>query len=310
MSKQIFDITVRDVLKDPILKLIERLVGKKIVRSLDISLPSIKERKVDILLEAEDRSLIHIELQSTNHKYMHYRMLEYRLEITRKFKTNNIIQFVIYLGEKKCTMKSEISEKDLIYRYNLIDIKQIPCQDIIKEDDIDSIVLGFLCNLKNKEKLLEKLKIKLSTLDDVKRADWIRGILLILGLRPKLKKEFQRLIDREEIKMPITIRIRRDLIEDLPVIGDLLREAEREAMEKGVEKGLKEGLKEGLQKGLQEGLVKAKQEDIIKVLEAKFGKLSKTINSKIKKINDLNKLEALLLEAVKSESLEEFKTKL
>jgi hypothetical protein len=306
MSRQIFDITVRDVLKEPILKLIERLVGKKIVRSLDISLPSIKERKVDILLEAEDRSLIHIELQSTNHKYMHYRMLEYRLEITRKFKANNIIQFVIYLGEKKCTMKSEISEKDLIYRYNLIDIKQIPCQDIIKEDDIDSIVLSFLCNLKNKEKLLEKLKIKLSTLDDVKRADWIRGILLILGLRPKLKKEFQRLIDREEIKMPITIRIRRDLIEDLPVIGDLLREAEREAIEKGIEKGLKKGI----QKGLQEGLVKAKQEDIIKVLEARFGKLSKTINSKIKKINDLNKLEALLLEAVKSESLEEFKTKL
>jgi hypothetical protein len=99
----------------------------------------------------------------------------------------------------------------------LIDIKQIPCQDIIKEDDIDSIVLGFLCNLKNKEKLLEKLKIKLSILDDVKRVDWIRGILLILGLRPKLKKEFQRLIDREEIKMPITIRIRRDLIEDLPL---------------------------------------------------------------------------------------------
>lgn len=187
-----------------------------------------------------------------------------------------------------------------------------------------------MCNLKNKEKLLEKLKIKLSTLDDVKRADWIRGILLILGLRPKLKKEFQRLIDREEIKMPITIRIKRDLIEDLPVIGDLLREAEREAIEKGVEKGLKKGLKEGLQKGvqkgikeglqkglqeglqkgLQEGLVKAKQDDIIKVLEAKFGKLSKTINSKIKKINDLNKLEALLLEAVKSESLEEFKIKL
>jgi flagellar biosynthesis/type III secretory pathway protein FliH len=126
--------------------------------------------------------------------------------------------------------------------------------------------------------------------------------------------------------MPLTIRIRRGLIEDLPVIGDLPREAEREAIEKGVEKGLKKGLKEGLQKGiqkgikeglqkglqkgLQEGLVKAKQEDIIKVLEAKFGKLSKTINSKIKKINDLNKLEALLLEAVKFVSLEEFKTKL
>jgi len=106
------------------------------------------------------------------------------------------------------------------------------------------------------------------------------------------------------------------------LIGDLLREAERKAIEKGVEKGLKKGLKEGLQKGiqkgikeglqkgLQEGLVKAKQDDIIKVLEAKFGKLSKTINSKIKKINDLNKLEALLLEAVKSESLEEFKIKL
>jgi hypothetical protein len=40
MSKQIFDITVRDVLKEPILEFIERLVGKKIVRSLDISLLS------------------------------------------------------------------------------------------------------------------------------------------------------------------------------------------------------------------------------------------------------------------------------
>jgi len=59
MSKQIFDITVGDVLKEPILKLIERLVGKKIVRSLNISLPSIKERKIGILLEAEDKSLIH-----------------------------------------------------------------------------------------------------------------------------------------------------------------------------------------------------------------------------------------------------------
>jgi hypothetical protein len=58
MSKQIFDITVGNVLKEPILKLIERLVDKKIVRSLGISLPFIKERKLDILLEAEDRSLI------------------------------------------------------------------------------------------------------------------------------------------------------------------------------------------------------------------------------------------------------------
>ena len=53
------------------------ITGKNYKRVLNSVFPNTKERRVDLLLELEDNSILHIEFQTSNDKDMLYRMLEY-----------------------------------------------------------------------------------------------------------------------------------------------------------------------------------------------------------------------------------------
>jgi len=62
---------------------------------------------------------------------------------------------------------------------------------------------------------------------------------------------------------------------------------------------------EGIQQGLQQGLIKAKQEDIVKLINLKFGRISEEIEKSILEISDLEELDKLFTKAVLANSLEE-----
>jgi predicted transposase YdaD len=87
--------------------------------------------------------------------------------------------------------------------------------------------------------------------------------------------------------MPITVRLEKELVENFPVIGDLVR------------KGIQEGLREGIQRG--------KQEALIGVLEARFGEVEESLKERIKGIEEVKKLEELLISAIRANDLEEFR---
>ena len=90
--------------------------------------------------------------------------------------------------------------------------------------------------------------------------------------------------------MPITVRLEKELVENFPVIGDLVR------------KGIQEGLQEGIQRG--------KQEALIRILEARFGEIEESLKERIKRIKgieEVKKLEELLISAIRVNDLEEFK---
>jgi hypothetical protein len=57
--------------------------------------------------------------------------------------------------------------------------------------------------------------------------------------------------------------------------------------------------------GLQQGLIKAKQEDIIKLINLKFGRISEEVEKSILEISDLEELDKLFTKAVLAKSLEE-----
>ena len=67
-----------------------------------------------------------------------------------------------------------------------------------------------------------------------------------------------------------------------------------------------EGRQQGLQQGLQQGHLKSKRESILEVLEARFGKRSKTVVNRLKKIEELDTLSALLKQASIVNSIIEF----
>ncbi|MFP3159660.1 MAG: flagellar biosynthesis/type III secretory pathway protein, partial [Hydrogenobaculum sp.] len=74
---QDIDITIKNIIL-PLLesKLMKDIIGIKYKRELDSVFKTTKERRVDLLLELEDDSILHIEFQTTNDNTMLYRMFE------------------------------------------------------------------------------------------------------------------------------------------------------------------------------------------------------------------------------------------
>jgi predicted transposase YdaD len=59
--------------------------------------------------------------------------------------------------------------------------------------------------------------------------------------------------------------------------------------------------------GKAEGKAEGKADSILLVLRSKFTKVSKSLEKQIYRISDLNKLEELLIQAVKTESINDLK---
>lgn len=122
------DITLRDTLQEIPKKFVEILTGKKAIKLLETQFPS-QERRADLILELDDGSIFHLELQTIPDENMPYRMLEYYTLIKRKHKDKPIKQMVLYVGDKKPDISSKIEENNLKFEYELIDIKVYPAKN-------------------------------------------------------------------------------------------------------------------------------------------------------------------------------------
>jgi hypothetical protein len=297
---QDIDITIKNIIL-PLLesKLMKDIMGIKYKRELDSVFKTTKERRVDLLLELEDDSILHIEFQTTNDNTMLYRMFEYYSLIKMEYKEKTIHQKLIYLGEDKCNMKNTLKDSKLYYEYELIDLKDFQCDDLLESDNMADITFAFLCNVRNREKLFRKALSKLRELPEQERSDWIGKILTLLKVRPKLREGFKMLLKEEPMLEipPFTI----EELKDLPFIAKAIEQLEQEA----ILKGKKEGLQEGLEKGKQEGSLKTKKDDIKSVILIKFGVLPKELEEKIETTDDIQILDDMLKKVALAGKIEE-----
>ena len=98
--------------------------------------------------------------------------------------------------------------------------------------------------------------------------------------------------------MPIQIDIRKTLF---------YKWGKREGEKRGIAKGLKEGEKRGLVKGLKEGLKEGLKKAIFLDIQLKFGSSkARQIKNFLDKINDINRLEKIKKEVIKSEKWDDF----
>jgi hypothetical protein len=218
--------------------------------------------------------------------------------VKAKYPGRKIQQIVLYIGDEPCRISASLEEEGLVYRYRVIDIKEIPCDVLLESDRTEDLVIAFLCRITDKSELFRKLRAKLENLDPRERADFLAKLLTILGLRPMLKEEVLSFV-REVTKMPITVRLEKDLVENFPVIGDLVKQ--------GIQEGIQQGLQQGLQKGKIEGVIEGKQESLIKILEIRFGEIEESLRERIKSIREVEKLNNLLVSVIKVKDLQEFK---
>ena len=197
------DIFLRDAFQKLPEKLIYVLTGMKGVKLLDNTFPSIKERKADFVVELEDGSIFHLEFQSQPDKNMPLRMLEYRVLLMQKYPSKEIRQMVLYVGDGAPRMESSIKQGNLSYSYELRDIKEISCKELMESPKMEDKILAVLCKVEDPEGYLQQLSQELLKLPEKERADYIRQLLTALNYRPKLKMVLKRLL--EDRKMPLTI---------------------------------------------------------------------------------------------------------
>ncbi|WP_242540945.1 hypothetical protein [Phormidium pseudopriestleyi] len=76
--------------------------------------------------------------------------------------------------------------------------------------------------------------------------------------------------------------------------------------EEAREQGRQEGLQEGLQEGRQEGMMEKLRENILQILQIRFGELPQEVLEAVNGIEEMDILNSLLREAIAIASIAEF----
>ena len=201
-----YDKTIRNLFYEVPSSLIKLLTNKNAKKILNSHFP-IQEREADLIVELEDESIFHLEIQSINDKNMPKRMLFYYVlieNIYKKFPT----QAVLYVGDNKLTMKNFIKNESINFKFNIIYIKMIDCNVLIKSENIQDNILAILCKIDDFNLFFDKILKKLIKLDPKKREDYLKRLILLARLRPKIVANIKQII--KENKLPIVIDKKND----------------------------------------------------------------------------------------------------
>jgi len=195
-----YDKTLREILNSTPVVLIKLLTGKNIKENLNPKFPSIEEREVDFLVKLENDEIFHLEIQSSNDKNMPVRMLRYAILIENRY-NKFPIQAVLYVGDRKLNIKNKVKFNNLSYSYKVYDIKEIDCNKLINSSSIEDNILSILCKIDNENRLIEKIIDKLLKIEEKKRKDYIKRLLILARLRPKVYNKLE--LSIKEANMPI-----------------------------------------------------------------------------------------------------------
>ena len=177
-------------------------------------------------------------------------MLRYYSDLLFEYEDFMIQQFIIYIGKDKCSMKNEIKRDKISYNYDIIDMKNIACEDFLQSKDPSAISLSILCDFKDRDK-----------------QEVVNTILRKLISTCKDETEF-----RSHLKMVEVLSTNRDLedkvrkgeemltvdIERIPSYNIGLERGIKKGIEEGIERGIERGIEKGIEKGIKEGQIEAK----------------------------------------------------
>ncbi len=266
------DITLKDIFEEVPHRLSKILSPAPIKELLPTALPS-TELRVDFLARLEDESILHMEFQSFNDTNMPWRMLRYYTAIAEKYQTHNIKQLVVYVGNEKLRMKSSLKIKNLVFKYEILDIRQIDCKILLESQDPVDRIMACLCKVEDEGYLIEKLVETLEGMEEEQRKDYIMKLLTLTELRPKLRIRLS-----EEVRhMPIVVRPEDIRLPKRKLRKDILYRL-----------------------GLEEGFIKALQDTVLTLIKSRLGRIPEGVEVKVKSIRDKEYLNALIEKLINS----------
>ena len=236
------DITTKKAIKSIAKDIIKYILKFEVsdISFVDKELQRVEKREADlvILCKKDNKDIIlHIEIQNSNDKKMLNRMLRYYADIKHIYPNIAVEQHLIYIGKDRLNIKNYISEDRIEFSYNLIDMHNIDCEEMIEIDKPESLILAILCDFKNKDELEVLLYI-------IKRLKELSG--------DNEHKFSEYMLTLEILSTNI------DLKEKLKEAEKMLRDVRYEELP-----SYEIGLERGIERGIQKGKFESKIEDAL-----------------------------------------------
>lgn len=180
------DIVTKEIIKEIGRDIALYMLGIPIegdVELIDKEWTRVEKRESDIVFKY-DNQIIHIEIQNNNHPQMELRMLRYLSDILFEYRGYEVSQFVIYIGKESCSMKNSIELNRISYSYDIIDVKDIRCEELLYHHNPSAVALSILCDFEGKDKqivintILKRLK-ELTLNDDREYENYLEKVTLL-----------------------------------------------------------------------------------------------------------------------------------
>jgi predicted transposase YdaD len=217
-------------------------IDQEQVELLETEQHRIELRRADLVCrvqkkDSKERFILHIEIQNTNDKQMPLRMLRYFTDIQFAYPEESVCQFLIYIGKKHLTMSNIFLARDFEYRYHILDLRELDCQEMLRRDTPDALVLAILCDFKDKP------------VNDV-IAYIIRRLYELVNGDDNRFRQYMTMLE--------ILSDNRDLQPNIKEVEAMLTDIRMEqlpsyqlAFEKGQSQGIEQGITEGIEQGIE-----------------------------------------------------------
>lgn len=250
-----YDITLKSLLqRQPGSGVLAGLTGLTINEWITTELPEVQTRRVDLLGRVPDGRLVHIELQSQNDPLMALRMAEYALAIYRGY-GRLPVQMVLFVGQRRMRMKSELSGPDCSFRCGLTDIRDLDSEPLLASPRIEDNILAILTRVSDQRETVRRILQKIADGPAEYRSRALRELTLLAGLR-----DSGGIIEAESRQMPIL-----NDIMDHDLLGPIMRQ----------------GIQIGREEGRMEGRMEGERELMSRLLTARFGQLPASVGQRL-----------------------------
>jgi predicted transposase YdaD len=269
-----YDAALKNILTRPGSSVLAQLTGASSLKWRNVEAPKVSNRRVDLLGELPDGSLVHIELQSRNEKDFPLRMAEYLFGIRRKY-GKMPRQVALYVGEAPLRMRDRIEGPGVSVRFQLVDIRDLVGEGLLASGCIGDNVLAVLTRLGERPKAVRRILERVAAGSPEERDQALAELLILAKLR-RLSRE----VIREAGKMPIM-----EDIMDHDVIGPAIRK--------------------GLRQGLRQGRVEGQMEILHLQIRKRFGPIPSAVGQRMAALKpaQLNRVAERLLDAQRIEDL-------
>jgi predicted transposase YdaD len=266
---QKYDAALKNILTRGTAGFLSRLTGLEVARFLNPELPEVRSLRADLLGEATDGTLFHVELQSSNDDRMAFRMLDYLVAIEQKL-GQVPRQLVLYVGKAVMRMEGRIKADGLLFEVQLLDIRDLDGSPLLESDNLDENIVSVLARQPDTRRAARRILEKIAASGLEYRARALQELTILAGLR-----NLAGYIKQESERMPIL-----DDFRDHDLFGPVMLE------------------------GIATGRVEGERALLLKQLAKRFGPVPEWVIKRLDQLGE-EELESLGVRFLDVKSLEE-----